>query len=163
MSVTIRKVEFWPVDVPITDPFVVATGARTMAENVFLRVTLANGAQGYGEAAPFPEVGGETRESCLTALRQLCKAVLGRSAADYKQIGLDLSEQAFTHPAARCGLETAVIDAYCRASNCPDVAALGWHRCTSAGDGHHDSYHQPRQDRRPGTRMVRHRGFAFSK
>ena len=41
MSVTIRKVEFWPVDVPITDPFVVATGARTMAENVFLRVTLA--------------------------------------------------------------------------------------------------------------------------
>ena len=44
MPVTICTVEFWPVDVPITDPFVVATGARTMAENVFLRVTLANGA-----------------------------------------------------------------------------------------------------------------------
>ena len=85
MSDTIRKVEFWPVDVPITDPFVVATGARTIAENVFLRVTLANGAQGYGEAAPFPEVGGETRESCLIALHQLGKAVLGRSAADYKE------------------------------------------------------------------------------
>ena len=81
MSGAIRKVEFWPVDVPITDPFVVATGARTIAENVFLRITLANGSRGYGEAAPFPEVGGETRESCLTALRQLCKAVLGRSAA----------------------------------------------------------------------------------
>ena len=71
MSVTIRTVEFWPVDIPITDPFVVATGARTIAENVFLRVTLANGAEGYGEAAPFPEVGGETRESCLTTLRLL--------------------------------------------------------------------------------------------
>lgn len=76
MSVTIRKVEFWPVDVPITDPFVVATGVRTVAENVLLRVTLANGAQGYGEAAPFPEVGGETRESCLAALHQLCKQLL---------------------------------------------------------------------------------------
>ena len=76
MSVTIRKVEFWQVDVPITDPFVDATGARTIAENVFLRVTLANGAEGYGEAAPFPEVGGETRESCLTALHQLYQAVL---------------------------------------------------------------------------------------
>ena len=119
MSVTIRKVEFWPTDVSITDPFVVATGTRTMAENVFLRVTLANGTQGYGEAAPFPEVGGETRESCLTALRQLCKAVLGRSASDYKEIGLWLSEQALTHPAARCGLETAVIDAYCRALHIP--------------------------------------------
>lgn len=107
------------MDMPITDPFVVATGARSVAENVFLRVTLANGAQGYGEAAPFPEVGGETRESCLTALHQLGKAVLGRSAAGYKEVGRLLSEQALTHPAARCGLETAVIDAYCRASNIP--------------------------------------------
>ena len=119
MSGTIRKVEFWPVDVPITDPFVVATGARTMAENVFLRVTLANGALGYGEAAPFPEVGGETRESCLLALHRLGKAILGRSAAGYREVGRLLSEQALTYPAARCGLETALIDAYCRASNIP--------------------------------------------
>ena len=119
MSTDIRKVEFWPVDVPVTDPFVVATGARTIAENVFLQITLANGAQGYGEAAPFPEVGGETRESCLTALHQLGKTVLGRSAAGYKEVGRLLSKQAPTHPAARCGLETAVIDAYCRASNIP--------------------------------------------
>jgi L-alanine-DL-glutamate epimerase-like enolase superfamily enzyme len=119
LSGTIRKVEFWPVDVPLMDPFVVATGARTIAENVFLRVTLSNGAQGYGEAAPFPEVGEETRASCLIALHQLNKTVLGRSATDYKEIGRVLSEQAPTYPAARCGLETAVIDAYCRASNFP--------------------------------------------
>src|SRR5262245_66571701 len=119
MTFTICKVEFWPVDVPITDPFVVATGARTVAENVFLRVTLSNGIQGYGEAAPFPEVGGETREGCLTALRRLCKTVLGRSVRGYKETALELSEQALTHPAARCGLETAVIDAHCRASNIP--------------------------------------------
>ena len=87
MSTDIRKVEFWPVDVPVTDPFVVATCARTIAENVFLQITLANGAQGYGEAAPFPEVGGETRESCLTALHQLGETVLGRSAASYKEVG----------------------------------------------------------------------------
>ncbi len=119
MSGAIRSVEFWPVDVPITDPFVVATGTRTTAENVFLRVTLANGAQGYGEAAPFPEVGGETRESCLLALHRLGQAILGRSAADYRQIGFWFSEQAPNHPAARCGLETAVIDAHCRTSNIP--------------------------------------------
>lgn len=116
---SIIRIEYWPVDISITDPFVVATGARTVAENVFLRVTLASGAQGYGEAAPFPEVGGETRESCLFTLHQLSKTLLGRSAADYKEVGHLLSEQTPTHPAARCGLETAVIDAYCRASNIP--------------------------------------------
>ncbi len=116
---TIRKVEFWPIDIPMMDPFVVATGARTIAENVFLRVTLSNGAQGYGEAAPFPEVGGETRESCLIALQLLGKTILGRSAASYTNIGHVLSEQAPNYPAARCGLETAVIDACCRTSNIP--------------------------------------------
>jgi L-alanine-DL-glutamate epimerase-like enolase superfamily enzyme len=118
-SLDILRVECWPVDIPITDPFVVATGARLVAENVFVRVTLSRGAQGYGEAAPFPEVGGENRESCLAALQQLGKAVLGRSVADYEDIGRSLSEQAPTHPAARCGLETACIDAYCHASNIP--------------------------------------------
>jgi L-alanine-DL-glutamate epimerase-like enolase superfamily enzyme len=118
-SDSIRKIEFWPLDVPITAPFVVATGARTVAENVFLRITLANGTQGYGEVAPFPEVGGETRESCLQTLPQLCEAVLGRSAASYKEVGRLLSEQACAYPAARCGLETAVIDAHCRALNIP--------------------------------------------
>lgn len=118
-SQTISRIDFWPVDIPITDPFVVATGARTVAENVFLRVTLANGAQGYGEAAPFPEVGGESRGSCLAILHQLSTSVLGRSASDDKDIGRLLSEQALTHPAARCGLETAVLDACCRSSNIP--------------------------------------------
>jgi L-alanine-DL-glutamate epimerase-like enolase superfamily enzyme len=119
LTFTITRIEYWPVDIPITDPFVVATGARTVAENVFLRVTLANGTQGYGEAAPFPEVGGESRESCLRTLPQLCKAVLGRSAASYKEVGRSLSEQACAYPAARCGLETAIIDAYCRTENIP--------------------------------------------
>ena len=103
----------------MTAPFVVATGARTIAENIFLRVTLSNGAQGYGEAAPFPEVGGETRESCLIARPRLGKAILGHSAASYTNIGHVLSEQAPNDPAARCGLETAVIDTYCRAANIP--------------------------------------------
>lgn len=113
---TIRRVEFWPVDAPITDPFVVATGARVTAENVFVRLTLAGGAQGYGEAAPFPEVGGEDRASCLAALRHLGQTLCHESAAEYSVLGRMLAEQAPTHPAARCALETAVIDAYCRAS-----------------------------------------------
>jgi L-alanine-DL-glutamate epimerase-like enolase superfamily enzyme len=118
-SDAIRKVEFWPVDIPITDPFVVATGARTIAENAFLRVTLSNGTQGYGEAAPFPEVGGETRESSLRSLHRLSKVILGRSAGGYKEIGRLLSEEVLDYPAARCGLETAIIDAHCRTENIP--------------------------------------------
>src|SRR5438034_5198963 len=67
----ITKVEIWPVDVPITDPFVVATGRLVTAQNLFVRITLKSGARGYGEIAPFPEVGGDDRPTCLQIATQL--------------------------------------------------------------------------------------------
>jgi len=123
----IVTVEFWPIDIPITDPFVVATGARAVAENVFIRLTLRDGTQGYGESAPFPEVGGETRESCLTILRRLATALIGASAEHYALLAAEMAQTAPAHPAARCGLETAMIDAVCRSRHIPMWHLWGGH------------------------------------
>lgn len=115
----IEEVTFWSVEIPTTDPFVVATGTRDVAENVFVRVTLRNGHCGYGEAAPFPEVGGEDRASCLQALAHLTPSLIGRTVHDYREFGRHLAQQAPSHPAARCGIETALLDAYCRTMAIP--------------------------------------------
>lgn len=126
MRFTVTKIEFWPVDVPITDPFVVATGTRITAHNIFVRITLASGIQGYGEAAPFPEVGGETRDSCLDSLAILGKALIGQSVLQYNHLGgllADLSNH--SQPAARCALETAALDALCREARIPMWALWG--------------------------------------
>ncbi len=121
----IAKIEFWPVDVPLTDPFVVATGTRVTAENIFIRLTLSGGAIGYGEAAPFPEVGGEDRPGALAVLKQLAETLLGQSAAEYKAVARLLADAAPAHPAARCGLETAMLDAFCREAGIPLWALWG--------------------------------------
>ncbi|MFO0731084.1 MAG: dipeptide epimerase [Nitrospiraceae bacterium] len=121
----IQRIHLWPVDIPITDPFVVATGSRVTAQNVFVRVTLVDGTTGYGEAAPFPEVGGEDRASCLAAATRLARSLIGRSASDYEQIAADLQQTALSHPAARCGLETAILDAQCRSQHIPFWALWG--------------------------------------
>ncbi len=115
----IQRIEIWPVDIPITDPFVVATGARVTAQNLFMRVTLQDGTQGIGEAAPFPEVGGEDRTTCFAAATALAHIIVGQSAADYESLADRLNEQAPFHPAARCGLETAMLDAHCRSQRIP--------------------------------------------
>lgn len=91
-----------------------ATGSRLTAELLFVRVTLAGGAQGYGEVAPFPEVGGEDRASALQAATDLARMVVGRSVTQYESLGGLFYERAANHPAARCGLETALLDALCR-------------------------------------------------
>ncbi|MBP8155047.1 MAG: dipeptide epimerase, partial [Nitrospira sp.] len=115
----IQRVEIWPVDIPITDPFVVARGSRATAQNLFMRVTLRDGTQGVGEAAPFPEVGGEDRATCFAAATELAKTMIGQSVGNYESLADRLNEQASLHPAARCGLETAMLDAYCRSQRIP--------------------------------------------
>lgn len=115
----IDDVTCWPIDIPLMDPFVVATGARVVAENVFVRVTLRSGACGFGEAAPFPEVGGEDRASCVNTLALLVQPLVGQSIRNYRQMAQQMADQASGHPAARCGLETALLDAYCHAAGIP--------------------------------------------
>lgn len=115
----IERIDCWPIDIPLRDPFVVATGSRTRAETVFIRMTLSDGTQGYGEAAPFPEVGGETRAASLAAVDQLSRTMLGYPADQFKNIAMRLRELAPGQPAARCALETALIDAHCRAQDLP--------------------------------------------
>ena len=115
----IQRIDCWPVDIALTDPFVVATGSRTVAENLFIRMTLSDGSRGYGEAAPFPEVGGETRAASLAAVSQLGRTMLGYPADQFKNIAKRLREQAPDQPAARCALETALLDAHCHALHLP--------------------------------------------
>lgn len=118
-ALTVQKIEFWPIDIPLTDPFTVATGTRTVAENVFVRVTLAGGTQGYGECAPFPEVGGEDRLSCLDALHQLGEVIESHTAERFIEIAKSMKDLLPAQPAARCGVETAIVDAYCRSLHVP--------------------------------------------
>ncbi len=90
-----------------------------MAENVIVRITLRDGTQGFGEAAPFPEVGDENRDSCLTAIRKVAPLLLGEPVASFQRLSDRFREQTLAHPAARCALETALLDAHCRSHGIP--------------------------------------------
>jgi L-alanine-DL-glutamate epimerase-like enolase superfamily enzyme len=119
LSVIITRIDYWPVDIPITDPFVVATGSRVVAQNVFARITLSDGTCGYGEAAPFPEVGGEDRQTCLNALSNLAPLLIGQPVHGYRELAARMAQATPLQPAARCALETALLDASSRSANIP--------------------------------------------
>lgn len=118
-DLTVSRMDAWPVDVELTDAFVIAQGAVVVAQNLFVRLTLAGGAVGYGECAPFVELTGEDRAPCLAALNRLEGEVVGRSAWYCRSLSRRWAELEPAQPAARCGLETALVDAYCRAAKVP--------------------------------------------
>ena len=115
----IVKVEAWPIALPLLTSFVVATGEMDVAHNVFVRVTLRNGAYGYGEMAPFPDISGEDQGGCLQAFPLAAKECLGQSATQFRKLSKRLRNIAPCTPSMRCGLETALLDALCRGMGIP--------------------------------------------
>ncbi|MBK8252933.1 MAG: dipeptide epimerase [Polyangiaceae bacterium] len=110
----IDKVSFLPLNVPLKTAFGIAGGVQASAENVLVKVELADGTVGLGEAAPLPAYNGETQASTLHALERGAGKLVGLEASGLRPIAKRLT-QLFPHAAAaQCALETAVFDAFCR-------------------------------------------------
>ncbi len=109
----------------MNEPFAIATGTQYQVENVVVQVTLANGTTGLGEAAPFPAVSGETQESTLAVLQNLEKLMLQKDVKNWRTLAKELEAAAYDAPAARCGLEMAILDALCKHYNMPLYVFFG--------------------------------------
>jgi L-alanine-DL-glutamate epimerase-like enolase superfamily enzyme len=140
----IISLEAGALDLPLTEPFAIATGARVIAANVLVRLTLADGTVGLGEAAPFPEVSGETQASCLAAVQSTREWLVGRDARQYRPLSAELGKTTGTQAAARCALEMAILDAMTRHWRIPLWVFFGGQGTTvhtdmtiTAGDADH--------------------------
>ena len=110
----IRRLDIRPIEVALTEPFSISSGAPTTAQSVLVRAMLEDGSTGYGEAAPFEAITGETQASTQAALRSAVPEIVGRDAADWRAVGMALRTMFPGAPAARCAVEEAVIDAFSR-------------------------------------------------
>jgi L-alanine-DL-glutamate epimerase-like enolase superfamily enzyme len=130
----ITRLEVEPLDIPLREPFVIATGRVESARNALVRVTLADGTVGLGEAAPFPPSGGETQETALAAVYGMAPLVEGQDAAAWRPLAARLSAS-FEHQAtARAGIEVAVLDALTRSWGVPLYQFFGGQQASVTSD-----------------------------
>jgi L-alanine-DL-glutamate epimerase-like enolase superfamily enzyme len=115
----IASVDASAIDIPLTEPFAIAKGAPAVAANVLVKVRLANGATGIGEAAPFTAVSGETQAASLAAIASVRSQLIGEDARRYRLLAARLGVVLAHEPSARCGLEMAVLDALTRHHRIP--------------------------------------------
>lgn len=116
---TIASVEVWSADVPLTDPFVISRGRISVAECGFVSVRLTGDVTGYGEIAPFEALTGETRDRSVADARTLGATLLGKSAGAWRSVSAELEAAAPNSPAARTGLECAMVDALAHVRGIP--------------------------------------------
>ena len=118
-STTIVRLDAEPMDIPLHEPFVIATGRVEAARNVLVRVTLYDGTVGLGESAPFPPSGGETQETALAALQGMVPLVEGHDAASWRPLSEQLLANFEHQTTARAGVEAALLDALTRSWGIP--------------------------------------------
>ncbi len=122
---TIVALSAEPLDIPLLEQFAIATGRVSAARNALVRVRLANGVEGIGEAAPFPPSGGETQETALAAIAGMVTLLEGHDVIQWRTLARRLTAS-FEHQAtARAGVEAAMLDALTRTWGVPLYRYLG--------------------------------------
>lgn len=116
-----------PLDLPLIEPFTIATGTQRAAHNVLVRLRFADGTAGLGECAPFPAVSGETQAGDLAAIAVARPVLLGRDARSWRTIAALLAEILPAAASARCGIEMALLDALSRHYSEPLCVFFGGH------------------------------------
>lgn len=110
----IRKASAEPLDLPLFEPFVIATGQFTAANNVLVRVELEGGIVGLGEASPSLSSGGETQTTVLAAAHEICAQITGRDVTGWRDIAEFMLGHFKAHSCARAAVEMALLDALTR-------------------------------------------------
>lgn len=122
---SIHAIHYRPLDLILNEPFSIATGAQAVAQNVLVAVELADGTTGWGEAAPFEAVTGETQQQTLVALNRLQAILVEEDVRSWRSLAALLYQAEPKAAAARCALETALLDALTRQIGLPLWAFFG--------------------------------------
>src|SRR5947209_18720442 len=108
---SIRSVVVEPLNIPLLEPFTIATGSVSDARNVLITVTLEDGSVGYGECAPFPPSTGESQETALPAAHGCARLIESKSAAYWRALAQLMHSVDFMQHPAISGMEVAMLDA----------------------------------------------------
>jgi L-Ala-D/L-Glu epimerase len=122
---TIRSVTIEPLNIPLLEPFTIATGSVSEARNVLITATLNDGSIGYGESAPFPPSTGESQETALAAARGCAALIEGRDAAHWRTLAKLMRSVYFSQITAIAGIEMALLDALTRSYGIPLYVFFG--------------------------------------
>src|SRR5437660_11350638 len=83
---TIRSIVVEALNIPLLEPFTIATGSVSDARNVLITVTPEDGSVGYGECAPSPPSTGESQETALAPAHTCARLIGGKSAACWRPL-----------------------------------------------------------------------------
>ena len=113
----VRRIDAIPVALPLKAPMKMAGVTITKAENLIVRVELADGPIGWGEAPSAPTMTGDTLGGLVAAVRDhLAPLLIGKEISPKHDYRPTLRRALVGNTGAHSAIEMALLDAACRAS-----------------------------------------------
>lgn len=123
MKITGMKIE--KVQIPLKEPVKVAFATVSYLESVLIQVTTDEGFVGYGEAAPFAPVTGETVEGVIAVLDLFRQGLIGMNPMDIEAIHVMMDSLIVGNGAAKCAVDLAMYDLMGKSLGQPVYKLLG--------------------------------------
>lgn len=108
MKITDVKIEKF--EIQLKEPFKVAFAEISHCDNLLIKVETDEGYCGYGEAAPFAPVTGETFEGCAAVLNMFRQGLIGMNPLDIEKIHVMMDSLVHGNGSAKCAVDIALHD-----------------------------------------------------
>ncbi|MFR6350412.1 MAG: dipeptide epimerase, partial [Enterocloster aldenensis] len=123
MKITGMKIE--KVQIPLKEPVKVAFATVSYLESVLIQVATDEGITGYGEAAPFAPVTGETVDGVIAVLGLFSQGLKGMNPMDIEAVHTMMDSLIVGNGAAKCAVDLAIYDLMGKALGQPVYKLLG--------------------------------------
>jgi L-alanine-DL-glutamate epimerase-like enolase superfamily enzyme len=127
-STQIEDVEIYPFNVPLREPFHIALGTISAAENILVRLRTREGVVGWGESCPYVAVTSETQATDLAIGKDLATFVRGRDPFTLGAIMAEMDGFSPANASMKAAMEMAVWDICGKLAGQPVYKLLGGYR-----------------------------------
>jgi len=125
-DLAITAVDVYPFDIPMHEPFRIATMVTSRSPNVLIRIrTSAQELTGWGEASPLHSITGETQGICIAAAHEIAPLIVGRNPLEIALL-VDLINRFLPHNSTIKGaFDMALYDIAAKHAGMPLYRFLG--------------------------------------
>jgi L-Ala-D/L-Glu epimerase len=121
----IEKIELFKLNVPLTEPFVIAIETITDAESIAIKITTDTGIIGFGECNPYRSIAGETQDTCFAAGQFLAKILRGGNPLAIAECVQKMDKMLAGNRCIKSAFDMALYDIAAKAANMPLYQLLG--------------------------------------